>query len=44
MSPNLKADMRDFLSVTLGVKIVEKPGVYLGADLDFTRRKGELFN
>lgn len=43
VSPNFKADKRDFLPMTLGVKIVEKPGVYLGADLDFTRRKGELF-
>lgn len=27
----------------LGVKIVEKPGIYLGANLDFLGRKSDLF-
>lgn len=31
---------RVFLTHVFGIKIVDRPGVYLGADLDFTKRKG----
>lgn len=34
---------REALKKVFGIRIVEKPGVYLGSELDFTRRKGDLF-
>lgn len=43
VSPNMKVVHRVFLTHVFGVKIVDRPGVYLGADLDFTKRKGALF-
>lgn len=33
----------NFLFEVLQVKVVDKPGIYLGVDLDFTQRKGDLF-
>lgn len=42
-SPNMKVEERDFISSVFGIRIVEKPGVYLGSSLDFTRKKGDLF-
>lgn len=34
---------RDFIFEVLGIKVVDKPGFYLGSCLDFTKRKRELF-
>lgn len=44
MSPNSSLEMRGFLLNTLGIKVVDKPEIYLGADLGFSRRKGEIFH
>lgn len=33
----------DTLTRIFDMKVVEKPGIYLGADLDFSKRKGDLF-
>lgn len=42
-SPNLSLEMKGSLFNVLGIKVVEKSGVYLGADLGFSRRKGGIF-
>ena len=34
---------RSTLTQIFDMKIVDRPGIYLGADLDFTQRKGDLF-
>lgn len=34
----------EWLKRIFGVKCVDKPGIYLGANLDFTCRKGSLFS
>lgn len=43
LSPNAKPEMREFLFEVLRVKVVDKPGVYLGAELGCVKRKGGLF-
>lgn len=42
VSPNMLPWQRDFLTEVLGIKIVGKPGVYLGSRIDVSRRKGDL--
>lgn len=42
-SPNMCARDVSKLKLIFGVKFVDKPGVYLGANMDFTMRKGSIF-
>lgn len=42
VSPNMAMEERGVLKEVFGIRIVDKPGLYLGSDLDFTRRKWEL--
>lgn len=42
-SPNMLMEDRRVLQETFVIRIVNKLGIYLGSNLDFTKRKGELF-
>lgn len=42
LSPNMCNWQKEFIGNVLGIKIVAKPGIYLGTDLDFSRKNGEL--
>lgn len=45
LSPNFSHSTRDWLVSLFGVKVVSKPGIYLGAYLGFSRRsKSKIFN
>lgn len=39
VSPNLKRELRSLLCEVLRVRVVDKPGIYLGVELDVTRCK-----
>lgn len=43
-SPNMKTQQMHDLKCIFGVRLVERPGLYLGANLDFSSRKGSLFS
>lgn len=40
VSPNMCGWQRDFIKNVLGIKIVSNSGIYLGSELDTSRRKG----
>lgn len=44
VSPNMHLRDVDWLKRIFGVRCVDRPGVYLGANLDFSCRKGSLFS
>lgn len=44
VSPNMHSDEVLNLKRIFGVKCVDKPGIYLGANMDFSLRKGSLFS
>lgn len=44
VSTNMTQSDINLLSQILEIKVVAKPGVYLGASLDFSVRKGDVFN
>lgn len=40
----MKSQQMHDLKCIFGVRLVERPGLYLGANLDFSSRKGSLFS
>ena len=44
MSPNMSMVDRADLAHIFDMKIVDKPGIYLGADMDFSKKKDDLFS
>lgn len=44
VSPNINLVDAEKLKDIFGVKCVDKPGTYFGANLDFTSNKRSLFN
>lgn len=44
ISPNMKYQEVSYLKRIFGVKCVDRPGVYLGANMDFPMQKGSFFS
>lgn len=43
VSPNMDSEDKNILTKVFGVKCVDKPGIYLGTNMDFTAKKGSIF-
>lgn len=35
--PNMRTDSKELILVVLGIRVVDKQGIYLGVELDFTK-------